>query len=81
MLYIKQKLYERQEPKELVEKFLEESYLDFSSVEEEGEDQFWELKNLKKEYEKLKGKYEDKKIIEKLLRKGFMYDDIKKIWD
>jgi SOS response regulatory protein OraA/RecX len=31
---------------------------------------------LKKEYEKLKEKFEERKIMEKLLRKGFRYDDI-----
>lgn len=66
-LYIKQKLYERQEPKELIEQFLEE--------------EFWngEMENLEKEYEKLKQKFDDKKIVEKLLRKGFMYEDILKV--
>jgi SOS response regulatory protein OraA/RecX len=34
---------------------------------------------LEREYEKLKGKFEDRKIMEKLLRKGFRYDDIMKL--
>jgi SOS response regulatory protein OraA/RecX len=66
-LYIKQKLYERQEPKELIEKFLD---LDLWFSDEE---------NLKKEYEKLKKKFDEKKIIEKLLMKWFMYDDVKRV--
>lgn len=66
-LYIKQKLYERQEPKELVEKFLD---LELWFNEEE---------NLKKEYEKLKEKFDEKKIIEKLLMKGFAYDDVRRV--
>lgn len=63
-LYIKQKLYERQEPKELIEQFLDEEFIE------------WEEDTLKKEYEKLKEKFEERKIMEKLLRKGFRYDDI-----
>ena len=66
-LYIKQKLYERQESKELIEQFLEEEFME------------WEEETLKREYEKLKGKFEDRKIMEKLLRKGFSYDDVKKL--
>jgi SOS response regulatory protein OraA/RecX len=37
------------------------------------------MENLEKEYEKLKQKFDDKKIVEKLLRKGFMYEDILKV--
>jgi SOS response regulatory protein OraA/RecX len=88
MLYIKQKLYERQEPKELVEEFLNTSPQP-SPLKGEGVDQSlfeddisysWEMENLKKEYEKLKGKFENRKIMEKLVRKGFKYDDVKDLF-
>ncbi len=65
--YIKQKLFERQEKRELFEELLELSFVD------------WELENLKKEYNKLQWKYEKQKILEKLLRKWFRYDDILQI--
>lgn len=66
-LYIKQKLFERQEDKELIDKYLEEAFLE------------WELEQLNKEYEKIRYKFEKQKIFEKLYRKWFKYDDIKKI--
>lgn len=66
-LYIRQKLFERQENRELYEKFLEEAFLE------------WELESISREYEKLKWKYEKQKIFERLVRKGFRYDDILKI--
>ncbi len=65
--YIKQKLFERQEKRELFEELLELSFVD------------WELENLKKEYNKIQWKYEKQKILEKLLRKWFRYDDILQI--
>jgi len=67
-LYIKQKLYERMEQKELIETYLEEAFLD------------WEQENLIREYKKLEGKFEKQKTIEKLLRKWFNYDDIKRLF-
>lgn len=67
LYYIRWKLYERHEPKELIEKYLIEAF-------EEGEDDL-----IIREYEKLKGKYEGKKIVEKLIRKGFKYDDVMKV--
>ena len=67
-LYIKQKLYERMEQKELIETYLEEAFLD------------WEQENLIREYKKLEGKFEKQKIIEKLFRKWFNYDDIKRLF-
>ena len=77
--YIKQKLFERQEDRNLIQKYLEEAFID------------WELELARKEYNKIinRGKwmliwenkefsYEQKqKIIEKLMRKWFKYDDIK----
>lgn len=66
-IYIKSKLYERKENKELIEKYLEEIFVE------------WEFDSLKKEYEKLKWKNDKNKIIEKLIRKWFQYNDIKKI--
>lgn len=68
-LYIKQKLIERDEDKILVESLLKEAFLD------------WELEQINFEYEKLNWKYEKNKVIEKLLRKWFSYNDIKKIID
>ncbi len=76
-LYIKQKLYERQEDKDLIEKYLNIFF------------ENWELENIKKEYEKIIKKLEKKfewyelkrKIIEKLIRKWFRYDNIIKIID
>lgn len=78
-LYIKQKLFERQEDRDLIEQYLEEAFID------------WELELVKIEYEKIISRtkwlslweneefnYEQKnKIIEKLMRKWFKYDDIK----
>ena len=78
-LYIKQKLFERMENKDLIEKYLEEAFFE------------WELDLVKIEYDKIINRtkwlwiwknneftYEEKqKIIEKLMRKGFKYDDIK----
>ena len=74
-LYIKQKLFERMENRDLIEQYLEEAFID------------WELDLVKKEYEKIKDKFKlnlsenekKQKIIERLMRKWFRYDDIKKI--
>ncbi|NUJ97923.1 hypothetical protein HGA92_04015 [Candidatus Gracilibacteria bacterium] len=65
--YIKSKLIEREEDKKEVLTILDEI---FSSGEEE---------LIGNEYEKLKGKFDKQKIVEKLLRKGFLYEDVKKI--
>jgi len=75
--YIKQKLFERQENKELIDLFLEEYFKN------------WELDLVKLEYQKILKKlwsnfnwYELKqKVIERLIRKWFKYDDILKIID
>jgi len=74
-LYIKQKLFERMENRDLIEQYLEEAFID------------WELDLVKKEYEKIKDKFKlnlsenekKQKIIERLMRKWFRYDDIKQI--
>ena len=66
-IYIKQKLFERRENKDLVDLFLKEEFID------------WENENIKKEYEKLKNRYNREKVIEKLLRKWFFYWDILKV--
>lgn len=66
-LYIKQKLFERQEDKDLIEKYLQEAFIE------------WEIELVKKEYEKIKDKCDKQKIIQKLFRKWFKYDDIKKV--
>ena len=82
-LYIKQKLFERQEKKELIDIYLEEAFIE------------WELEIVIQEYEKIKHKgklmwtwennefnYEEKqKIIVKLMRKWFKYDDIKNVME
>ena len=76
-LYIKQKLFERKEKRELIEKYLDEAFLD------------GELELVRREFEKIKNKgklildqnelsYEQKsKLIEKLMTKWFRYDDIR----
>lgn len=79
-LYIKQKLFERQENRELIEKYLGEAFIE------------WEWEQLEMEYSKLKKKIspnvivwsneykiENQKIIEKLCRKWFKYDDVKRV--
>jgi len=65
--YIKQKLIERNEDRELVNSCINEVFNNND-----------ELENLKKEYEKIKSN-STQKIIEKLLRKWFKYSDIKKV--
>ena len=65
--YIRQKLVDRQEDKEIIDMIIDEV--------------FWEerdLKAIKKEISKLEWKYEKSKIIEKLLAKWFRYDDVKR---
>lgn len=71
-LYIKQKLFERQESKDLIEKYTQEMFLD------------WECENIKKELKKLwyseELEYNKKhKILQKLFAKGFRYDEIKQL--
>ena len=73
--YILNKMYERLENRQLTEKYLEQYFLN------------WESENIKKEYKKQLNNLEKKfewyklknKIIERLLRKGFNYDEILKI--
>lgn len=65
--YIKQKLVDRQEDKEIINKIIEEVF---------GEEK--DLESIKKEISKLEKKYEKEKIIQKLLAKWFRYDDIKR---
>lgn len=65
--YVKKKLIERPEDREMIEKIIDDIFQD-------GEDE-----NVKKEFEKLQHKgLEKQKIIQKLLQKGFNYQDIKK---
>ena len=74
-LYIKQKLFERQEDRDLIEQYLEEAFIE------------WELELVKREYEKIKNKIKwdlnenekKQKIIQKLMSKWFSYDDIKNV--
>lgn len=74
-LYIKQKLFERMENKELIDIHITEAFID------------WEEELVLKEYEKIKDKIKNykneseykSKIIQKLMMKWFKYDDIKKI--
>ena len=73
--YILSKMFERLENKELTEKFLEETFIN------------WELELIQNEYEKQTKKLNTKfdwyelkrKIIERLLRKWFNYNDVIKI--
>lgn len=65
--YIKQKLVDRQEDKEIIDKIIDEV--------------FWEEREsnaIQKEISKLENKYDKPKIIQKLLAKWFRYDDIKR---
>lgn len=67
IIYIRQKLVDRQEDKEIIDMIIDEI--------------FWEerdLEAIKKEISKLEWKYEKSKIIEKLLAKWFRYDDVKR---
>lgn len=65
--YIKQKLIERPEDREMVENIIEDIF------------QEWEDENLQKELEKLQNKnLEKQKLIQKLLQKWFQYNEIKK---
>ncbi len=71
-LYIKQKMFERMENKDLTEKYLAIYF------------ENWELENIKNQLKKLwyseELEYNDKqKILKKLLTKGFRYDEIKQI--
>ncbi len=68
--YIYMNLFDRKEDIELINQVLYEVFWDNSEDD-----------NLKQEFEKLLSKWiEKQKIIEKLLRKGFSYDDIKKLF-
>jgi len=71
-LYIKQKMFERMENKNLVEKFLDIYF------------ENWEFENIKKVLKKMwyseELEYNNKqKILKKLLARGFRYDEIKRI--
>lgn len=66
--YIKRKLIERPEDREIIESIL-------WSVFQDGDQE-----NLQKELQKLQNKwFERQKIIQKLLQKWFFYDDVKKL--
>lgn len=67
--YIYNLFVERNEDKEIVEYCINQVFWEN-----------WENEILKKEFEKLKGKYENRKIIEKLIKKGFNYSEIKRIF-
>ena len=66
-MYIKQKFIERSEDRGMVEKVIEEIY-------NEGE-----IEEIKLEYKKIKDRYDNFKIIEKLLRKWFNYAEVKQV--
>lgn len=66
--YIYQTLVERKEDQEIVSLLLDKNYLPKE-----------ELENILIHIQKLKNKSDDKKIIEKLLRKGFDYVNIKEV--
>ena len=67
ILYIKQNLIEREQDRECVEGLILEIFPDGDS------------QNIVSEFEKYKEKISEKKLIEKLLRKWFMYGDIKQL--
>ena len=67
--YIKNKFLERRQDREIIESILDEVF-----------DEQDEFESLKIEYKKLETKNLDRqKIIQRLMYKGFCYDDIKKI--
>jgi len=65
--YIYWKLFWRSEDKDLIIEVLDEVYPDENETE-----------SIMLEYNKIKWKYDNKKIIERLIRKGFNYEQIKK---
>lgn len=65
--YIKYNLIERTEDTEIVEKYLEEIFID------------WEYENIQKEYDKIKDRYSKEKCIQKMIWKGFHYSQVKEI--
>lgn len=65
--YIKQKLIERLEDRELVENII-------TSIFEN-----WEEMSIKKEAEKLLKKYDKVKVTQKLIAKGFKYDEVRRV--
>lgn len=65
--YIKQKLIERSEDRELVENILQTLF------------ENWEETSIKKEAEKLLKKYDKSKVMQKLVGKGFRYDDVRRV--
>lgn len=65
--YISNKLIERKEDIQIVEKALENVFID------------WDKENLEIEYLKIKNSFKEQKVIEKLLRKWFIYNDIKEV--
>ncbi len=64
--FIKNKLIERREDRELVEEIIEEIF------------DSWEKENILRELEKLKNKFDKQKIIQKLIAKWFNYNEIKR---
>lgn len=66
--YIKNKLIDRKEDKDIVNLILDEVFWDE-----------WEMNWIELELEKLVWKYDNLKIIEKLLRKWFGYNDITRV--
>lgn len=64
--YIRQKLVERPEDREVVEWIIEEIF------------DSWEKENILRELEKLKNKFDKQKIIWKLTQKWFNYNEIKR---
>lgn len=66
-LYIKQKLYQRQENPELIDKYINQYF------------ENWDYENCLNEYNKIDKNLPKEKIIRKLMNKWFMYEDIKKV--
>ena len=65
--YIYQKLWETKQDRQVLENLLNEYFID------------GEQENIIKNHEKLKNKYPQQKIIQKLIEKGFSYSEIKGI--
>ncbi|MFA5916632.1 MAG: RecX family transcriptional regulator [Candidatus Gracilibacteria bacterium] len=73
--YIFQRLFERKQDKDLINESLDQIY----TKEDELENIKLEYENLTSNYSESIGRTDKNKIIEKLIRKGFNYGEIKKV--
>lgn len=65
--YIRQKLIERSEDREVVESIIKEVF------------ENWEELSIKREAEKLLKKYDKVKVVQKLVGKGFRYEEVRRV--